>query len=127
LLDYEKIEKLGSKKLLKKFKMTQNQDNDRLGRWMIHSYCKHPPGSTSKGTDHFPCDDNETVTFVYTTKSFISDHNDVFNENVMAYFSTLVSEALFKQDPRNHFPQCAEDGTFLFESCFNYHWKRYKQ
>ncbi|WP_319404513.1 hypothetical protein [uncultured Desulfosarcina sp.] len=127
LLDLEGIREPESQKLFKKFKVVLDRKAmPTLGQWIIHSYCSNPQVSEAGQTEYFPCEDNEAVSFIYTTESFIKDHNDVFNDNVMAYFSTLVSEAIFKQDQTRYFPRCAQDGRFLFESCFNYHRERYK-
>ena len=116
-----------SPELLKQFRIYLKQEGPPLGSWLIYSYCSAPQHQELSQQEYLPCEENEAVSFVYTTKSFIKDHNDVFNVNVMAYFSTLVSEAIFKQDRLSYFQPCADGKAFFFESCFNFHWKRYMQ
>ena len=127
LLDLDAADSSESEALLKQFKVAMDRDSAPLGQWLMHSYCNPSNALNDNRGNHLPCEDNEAISFVYTTQSFIQDHNDVFNDNVMAYFSTLVSEAIFKRPPNLHFPQCAKNGKFLFGSCFNYHWKRYQE
>ena len=125
LLDLKGLEADERQTLLKQFKIAPGRKDVTLGQWVIHSYCTNDPSQENDREKRLPCQDNEAVTFVYTTESFIKDHNDVFNANVMAYFSTLVSQAIFKQGRSGYFPQCADGRTFFFESCFNFHYKRY--
>jgi hypothetical protein len=126
LIDFKEADESESKAILKKMKVNLKRKSVPLGQWMLHSYCTADSAPGANQTEHLPCEDNEAISFVYTTESFIKDHNDVFNDNVMAYFSTLVSQAIFKQDHTRYYSQCAKDGQFLFESCFNFHWERYK-
>jgi len=125
LLDLKGLEADESQKLFKQFNIVRERKDSPIGQWVLHSYCANSPRKESDREQRLPCRDNEAVTFVYTTESFIKDHNDVFNENVMAYFSTLVSQAIFKQDQSRYFPQCADGRDFFFQSCFNFHYERY--
>lgn len=126
LIDIKDADQAESEKITAQFDVALPGKRENLGDWLMRSYCSQPAASASGETERLPCEDNEAVSFVYTSESFIKDHNDVFNDNVMAYFSTLVSQAIFKQDPGWHFPDCADGTQFFFEKCFNYHWERYK-
>ena len=44
-----------------------------------------------------PCYSNEPVNFIYTSQSFIADHNDIFNDQVIAFMATAVSKAIYER------------------------------
>jgi hypothetical protein len=72
---------LKSKRILTQFNIELDKDPQPLGNWYVHSYCTDPQAPNTEETEHLPCEDNEAISFVYTTKSFIENHNDVFNNN----------------------------------------------
>lgn len=78
-------------------------------------------GSAEK-RQHIPVLDHEPVAFIATDCQFINDHNDVFNENVVAYLAAIVDQTRAKQNPTdNDLPgECKQDGVFNFEKCFNH-------
>lgn len=124
LLDLGKKTEDEKERIFKKFDIDPQTYNEKNKRWIQHSYCN----DTEKNVrdKRLPCDNNEPLSFIYTTKAFIKDHNDVFNDNVKAYFATLVSEAIFKQDRQRYYPACSDGEEFYFEPCFNHHWSRFQ-
>jgi hypothetical protein len=46
--------------------------------------------------DHIPVEHNEPLAFIHTDVNFIADHNDVFNDNVVAYLAAIMAEARHK-------------------------------
>lgn len=74
-------------------------------------------------TSSLPCSNNDPVVFLTTTDTFIGDHNDVFNDNVKAYLSTIVSEALTDQGETAPPPCLDKDAkSFSFTNCFNFNY-----
>ena len=86
---------------------------------------------------HIPVQSNEPLAFIQTDINFISDHNDVFNDNVAAYLAAVVAEARYKllkqamQNPKQlkvgdtRLPaECRSDD---FRLCFEMYQDRYKE
>jgi pimeloyl-ACP methyl ester carboxylesterase len=76
---------------------------------------------------HIPVASNEPLAFIQTDDAFIADHNDVFNNNVIAYLAAIVAEARFKRARAvsgsahdEHFrPGCiTAEQEFEFGPCF---------
>lgn len=95
-----------------------------VGKWKYIDCCQNlnECNLSNDAEFHISCHENFPLSFLYTSKSFINDHNDVFNDNVLAYFSAVVSEALSHQD-RKPFKECTdkESGKFNFGNCFDFH------
>jgi hypothetical protein len=102
-------------------------NNQIIEKWKYVNCCQNiEECNLSNDADfHISCHEDFPISFLYTSESFINDHNDVFNKNVLAYFSTVVSEALSKQD-RKPFKECTdqESGKFNFGNCFDFHYSK---
>lgn len=102
-------------------------NGDILRDWEYIDCCRNlEECNLSNNTEtHITCQETLPISFLYTSKSFINDHNDVFNNNVLAYFSTIVSESLSRQ-ARKPFKECTDQnsGKFNFGNCFNFHYEK---
>ncbi len=108
----------------KAFFLPNPDPGDELVEWQYKSYCKE---SSDK---HFPCLNTEPISFLTTEKSFINSHSDIFNDNVISYVSTIISESFY----RRYFARCLESkknnnckNSFIFENIFANHYRYYKQ
>ncbi|TNC80866.1 MAG: hypothetical protein C9356_12130 [Oleiphilus sp.] len=108
-------------------------DGEEIADWKYESYCD---GQHKRdGVHRVPCAEGEPLSFVYTPKSFICGHNDIFNVNVLAYLATLMSESDLKQRhwDRDLTPDeeasvkgmlaraCKSPAGFKFGECFRFH------
>jgi hypothetical protein len=125
LLDLENISEEEVDRLKEEDDIDLRSSVKLANKWIVFNYCDFDPVDKFGNYKYLPCHENEPVSFVLAPKTFIGNHNDIFNKNTMAYFSTIVSESTFKVDPSRYFQQCVSDGEFSFESCFNYHYAQY--
>ena len=68
--------------------------------WVYSSCVGEGTGDACIGADevpHIPAKRNEPLAFIQTDKTFIADHNDVFNDNVSAYLAAIIGEARYKR------------------------------
>ncbi|WP_165674679.1 alpha/beta fold hydrolase [Metapseudomonas otitidis] len=72
-------------------------EDSEVGNWKYKSLCSAGGGKAAKGIDRLPCYPNEPVSFIYTSKSFIADHNDIFNDQVIAFIATSVAKAIYQR------------------------------
>lgn len=92
-----------------------------LGDWGYTSYCS----DTLKFDDgnRLPCFANDPVNFISAPKSFIENHNDVFNDSVKSLLATAVMESLINKREHSENRYCQEDGEFSFGKCFTYYYE----
>lgn len=104
--------------------------NENLGHWTYSSLCNPNGRNSTLSKTTIPCYSNEPLDFVYTSKSFISNHNDIFNENLTAFIATTVSKSIYhrKKDEykingrSSHYPECVNNNfEFTFGPCFIRH------
>ena len=72
-----------------------------------------------------PCYSNEPVNFIYTSQSFIADHNDIFNDQVIAFMATAVSKAIYERTAgASYYRECHDrcGKNFSFGKCFDFHY-----
>lgn len=69
---------------------------------------------------HLPCTESYPISFLYTAKSFIDGHNDIFNCNITSYLLATISEALFYQNKDNA-SERIEQKDFNFSKTFKDH------
>lgn len=65
---------------------------------------------------HIPTKKNNPLKFIFSGKGFIHDHNDIFNDNVIAYMAAIHGESICRQRNAGNPGQCT---GFDFEDCFN--------
>lgn len=95
-------------------------ENNKIGPWGFESYCS--PKEKSYGVEQFPCFDHDPIDYISTPKSFIENHNDVFNRSVIALLSTIVRKPLSeKQGIRPEY--CYTGKEFNFSKCYAYYLK----
>jgi hypothetical protein len=102
-------------------------DGDQAGDWIYKDCCikniKIEECNLSKNAKyHLPCTESFPISFLYTAKSFINGHNDIFNCNIVSYLLATVSEALFYQGKGNA-SECTDKEDFNFTKCFDKHLK----
>ncbi len=79
---------------------TGRLEPDGEGAWIHHSCATDRErclGKYAARPDHISVAGHEPLSFISVDKSFIVDHNDVFNARVAAYMSTIVTEAMYKR------------------------------
>lgn len=101
-------------------------DDTKIGHWNFKSYCTPDGNNADPVLPRMPCYSNEPVNFIYTSKSFMDNHNDIFNDQVIAFMATAVSKAIYERtEGKSVFSQCRDTvkGTFRFGKCFDHHFK----
>lgn len=105
-------------------------EDTNFGEWELVSYCTPDGKNGDPDAPRMPCYSNEPVNFIYTSDSFIADHNDIFNPAVIAFMSTAVSKAYY-ETANVAFDKCraggAPGGGFLFSACFEHHFALAKE
>jgi len=116
----EILDKENQKEILKEKKLTFNENE--LGDWKYQSKCNE------NSSEYLPCTENEPLQFLYTSKSFIGDHGDIFNRNVKSYLASIISNSLYNQTSgANVFEKCSnKDKSFNFWGCFDYHYSNFE-
>ncbi|MBH3441834.1 hypothetical protein [Pseudomonas luteola] len=90
------------------------------------SYCY---GAVSrKDVVTIPCNQNEAIEFLYTPKSLIKDHNDIFNPAVKGLLAAIINKSLYEEasyygDSKFNFEPCLDRGKFNFGECMS-HYRR---
>jgi hypothetical protein len=69
---------------------------------------------------HVPVSDHDPLAFISTDEHFIEDHNDVFNENVVAYLTAIVDQTRAKKNPIDIPSNCKKEDKFDFDTCFKH-------
>ncbi|WP_213881811.1 hypothetical protein [Pseudomonas sp. dw_358] len=93
-----------------------------LGTWQHSSYCAPP--ATSDRPVQLPCTVDEPMAVFRVPATFIKDHNDVFNTNVISLIATIASKSLrddqlsSRLQPTNQV--CLSQDRFDFGKCFNH-------
>lgn len=90
--------------------------------------------------NHIPVRGNEPLAFIVTNDVFMKNHNDVFNENVIAYLMTITAEARYKRTLADGFtgsreivPEglkrfCKEtNNNFTFGPCFKAYLETFRE
>lgn len=101
-------------------------EDTKVGDWNFKSYCTADGNNADPALPRMPCYSNEPVNFIYTSKSFMDNHNDIFNDQVIAFMATAVSKAIYERTQgKSVFSQCYDSGkgTFRFDKCFDHHFK----
>lgn len=84
---------LKSQKLITKaFKPIE--DGDAFGDWTYKSCCGGKLNGCELSSDtktHMQCEDNFPLSMIYADETFMENHNDVFNNAVIAFISASVS------------------------------------
>ena len=93
-----------------------------IGPWKFNSYCTRTLHQKEQyHHDRLPCFDNDPIDFISVPDSFISNHNDIFNRNVITLLMTMTSQSLSNKKGRIT-KYCQKTGGFSFEDCFNYYY-----
>lgn len=95
--------------------------SDKLGIWGFESYCSDDLAKATK--DRFPCFENDPVDFISAPKSFIKDHNDVFNDSVKSLLTAAVVKSMSEKNDNVPPHYCAEAGKFSLGICFAYYYE----
>lgn len=101
--------------------------------------CKQPQACILSNKDkNIICNKNIPISFIYTNKALIKNHNDVFNDDFLAYLLAGVTGSLFKErsicknkeiDKGNEkvndkieelIKGCSKDHDFSFSDCYSY-------
>lgn len=91
--------------------------NTKMKSWGFESYCSSTGG---REVSRLPCFDHDPIDFISVPKSFIKNHNDIFNRNVIALLSTIVHRSLVQKDGRL-LEYCAAGDKFDFGKCYAYY------
>lgn len=70
------------------------KDGEVFGDWTYKSCCGGKLNSCELSKDtptHMQCEDDFPLSMIYTDKTFMATHNDVFNDAVIAFISASVS------------------------------------
>lgn len=92
------------------------EDGFIFGKWIYKSYCGG--GSLGDIKEVLPCHDNDPMKVIYTPRSFIKSHNDVFNSNVVSFLKAVVTNSYYDETPGANFGHCEENNNFYFWKCF---------
>lgn len=89
-----------------------------VDRWTYKSFCEGALNELRSA--QLPCFDNEPIDFFRVPSSFIENHNDVFNNNVIALVSAIASKSIRQAQPPVEGPYtvCSPKGAFDFWPCF---------
>ncbi|MCY1297517.1 hypothetical protein D9M70_469600 [compost metagenome] len=101
-------------------------DSTKFGKWELISYCTTDGSNGGPDLPRIPCYNNEPVNFIYTTDSFIGNHNDIFNDQVIAFMSTAVGKAIYERTGgSSYLEECLDpaQSKFSFSICFDHHFK----
>jgi len=94
---------------------------DKLGVWGFESYCSDDLAKAT--TERLPCFANDPVGFISVPKSFIKDHNDVFNDTVKSLLTAAVVKSMAEKNGNVAPYYCAEAGKFSLGICFAYYYE----
>ncbi|MBG4754505.1 hypothetical protein I5F81_01665 [Pseudomonas aeruginosa] len=100
-------------------------DDTDIGKWRFRSFCSADGGNADPALPRMPCYSNEPVNFIYTSQSFIADHNDIFNDQVIAFMATAVSKAIYERTAgASYYRECHDPvrKNFSFGKCFDFHY-----
>ncbi len=116
----------------KPFQTGQLERSDSVGSRWRYSSCIGQEAeclAPAQRAQHIPVKHNEPLAFIHTDKSFIADHNDVFNDHVSAYLASIVAENRYKRILHDssvvdrRLPEvCRRDE---FKDCFAYYQERF--
>lgn len=99
-------------------------EDTKFGDWQLTSYCTPDGNNGGPQVQRMPCYSNEPVNFIYTSKSFISSHNDIFGDQVIAFLATAVGKAIYERTQgRDYLKACRGENGFQFAACFDYHYE----
>ncbi|WP_268796468.1 hypothetical protein [Pseudomonas huanghezhanensis] len=93
----------------------------KIGDWGFESYCSDDLAKAT--TDRLPCFANDPVGFISVPKSFIKDHNDVFNDRVKSLLTAAVVKSMAEKDGNIAPEYCAQAGKFSLGICFAYYYE----
>ena len=103
--------------------------------------CNHPElCALSKNNDNFICNKNIPLSFIYTNKVLIKNHNDVFNDNFVAFLlsgvtGTVLSEQTYCNNKQPSYSlsiqelvtKCTDNkDKFNFSNCYSYFLEKLK-
>lgn len=109
------------KSLLQTRALTLRSSN--IANWGFTSYCS--PSNSFFTSAHMPCFANDPIDFISAPESFIKNHNDVFNKNVIALLSAIVHKSLSEKQGAT-LGYCANNKKFDFGKCFAYYFEKNK-
>jgi len=97
------------------------------GKWQYHSYCKDD--SDGPQGIQLPCYSYEPVEVFRVPASFMENHNDVFNHNVISLISTITTKSFYDGlGGKGINPAidafCFARGRFNFDGCFNHYFNK---
>lgn len=93
---------------------------DPIGPWGLKSYCS--PTAPLEHEKRFPCFDNDPIDFISVPESFIANHNDIFNTNVISLLTTIVNKSLSERQGVAA-SYCSNNGVFSFGKCFAHYFE----
>lgn len=101
-------------------------EDTNIGNWDFKSYCTANGDNADTDLPRMPCYSNEPINFIYTSKSFIDNHNDIFNDQVIAFMATAVGKAIYdRTQGQSYLEHCYDsaNNSFQFGKCFDFHFK----
>lgn len=125
---------------------SSNESNDKKYDLYFKDCCADPDKcDLSKDKTRFICEDKKLpISIIYTEESFIENHNDIFNNKLIAYLSAAASGNTLLRKKRNGVgnrgdmsfnpgslwlveltEQCTENKDFDFSKCFTFFYKKF--
>lgn len=92
--------------------------------WRHDTYCS----AEGWGAARFPCFKDDPIDFISVPKTFIANHNDVFNAKVVALLSAIVVQSYWQRVDRIDPPWFCRDSSdeFSFSNCFSAYLRYYE-